>query len=322
MAQTESESVKRSATGAAVKGSAARRKKAESEALFASSQARRINEPVIVSGVKFASTVTVIQPEDQCRLNLDERYQRGEQHKDVNTLITVIKSGGQIPQPIDVSERPDGSWYIVDGQQRYLAHLATKTPLKAHIHKVDNTEAEERLFIALNSRRNLNPRVVIRGWPGPFGIFIRRMNTDEKSIVRGLIDLSQGGNSHLPLDPAVVLSGVIIVLTGTFPSGDTITSRLPRADAALKLAGSVVWAENFIALLAAVFGARPGARRVRLLPVLALAKVAHRKYVEAGRPVFPRSAARLRAINWDNLVPSHARQYLPILEEKMEKLWR
>lgn len=316
-------STEQTETAPSKSATAKKKNKTNSEAVYAASQLSRIHQPVIVTGVKFASVVSVIAPEEFGKLNIDrERYQRGEHSKDVNTLITVIKQGGQIPQPIDISERPDGSWWIVDGQQRFLAHSATKTPLKAHVHKVDNTEAEERLFVALNSRRTLNPRTVIRGWPGLFGQFIRRINEDPKSPVRGLIDLTVGGNSHLPLDAATILNGIIIVTTGVLPHGDTITGRLPRADAALRLAGGMVWAESYIWLLAAVFGAKPGGRRVRVLPAMALARVAHRKYTDAARPVFPKSAARLRAVNWDTLVPSHARQYMPLIEDRMEKLWK
>lgn len=295
----------------------------DSDALFKAAQTQRLRQPVLVTGVKFASVVTVIQPSDFSKLRIDrEKYQRGEHRTDVNSLIAVIKSGGQIPSPIDVAERRDGTWWIADGQQRFLAHEATQTPIKAHIHLVDDAESEEKLFIALNSRRNLSPRTVIRGWPGLFGQFIRRMNDDPKSPVRGMIDLSVGGNSHLPLDAATILSGVIIAVTGSLPHGDTITSRLPRADAALRLAGGMVWAENFIYLVAAVFGTRAGGRRVRVLPVMALARVAHRKYTEHGRPVFPRSCAKMHATNWDTIVPSHARQYMPLIEERIEKLWK
>jgi hypothetical protein len=309
--------------GKSLAGKVSKRKISDSEALQAQADIKRLKQPVLVTGVKFAATVTVIPPAEFGKLNIDrDRYQRGEVHRDVNTLITVLKQGGQIPAPIDVSERPDGSWWIVDGQQRFLAHDAAKMPIKAHIHMVESQEAEEKLFIVLNSRRGLSPRTVIRGWPGLFGTFIRRMNTDEKSPLRGLIDLSVGGNSHMPLDPATLLNGVIIVVTGTMPTGDTIMSKLPRADAALRLAGGIAWAEAFCALCAVVFGARPGARRARVLPVMALAKVAHRKYMAAGRPVFPRSAARLQAVNWETLVPSHARQYLPLIEDRIERVWR
>lgn len=298
-----------------------KRRLKDSDAIFSAAQASRLRQPVLVTGVKFAAVVTVIPVDDFGKLNIDrDRYQRGEMRVDVNTLINVIKSGGQIPSPIDIAERPDGTWWIVDGQQRFLAHEQAKVAIKAHIHLVDNTEAEEKLFVALNSRHALMPRTVIKGWPGPFGQFIRRMNNDDKSPLKGRIDF--GSNSKLPLDAATVLTGVLTVLTGNLPYGDTITSRLPRADAALKLAGGVAWAEAFVYLVAAVFGMNPGGRRVRILPVLALARVAHRKYVDAGRPVFPKSCARLRATNWDTIVPTHARQYLPLLEQRIEKLWR
>jgi hypothetical protein len=185
---------------------------------------------------------------------------------------------------------------------------------------VTDMDSEAKLFMILNSKRKVEPRVVIKGWPGPFGDFIRKMNTSDKSALRGMIDLTH--NSKLPLDASTILRSVIAVTTGTMPSGDITTGLLPRADAALKVPGAHAWAEAFMQLVAVVFAAQRNGGRVRMLPVIALARVAHRKYKAAGRPVFPSSAARLRATNWDTLVPSHAQKYLQLIEEKIERNWK
>jgi len=55
---------------------------------------------------------------------------------------------------------------------------------------------------------------------------------------------------------------------------------------------------------------------------MALAYVAHRKYVEAGRTVFPKSCVMLRKINWDTLVPVHKLEFLPVLIREIERRWR
>lgn len=293
----------------------------DSDALFANATARRVRQPVLLTGVKIASVVTLIPVEDFGRISIDrEDYQRDRIGETVNTLTTILKSGGQIPDPVDIAERPDGSWWIVDGQQRFLAHEAAAVPLKAHVHKIADRDSERKLFMILNSSRRVLPRTLIKGWPGPFGDFIRNLNTSDKSALRGMIDLTN--NSKLPFDAATILKAVIVVLTGTTATGDTATALLPRADTALKMPHARVWAEAFVQLMAAVFATQGNGGRVRVLPVVALAHVAHRKYKEAGRPIFPRTTTRLRNVNWDTAVPTHAQQYQDILEKKIEKLWK
>jgi len=297
-----------------------KRKLADSDAIQATHLARRLVKPVLVTGVTDAVEVTIIQPSEFKTLNVDERYQRVRIGDEVNSLIHVLKSGGSIPDPIDIAERRDGSRWIVDGQQRFWAHDEVKVPLKALIHKVDSLDAEVNLFVALNSRRKLTPKAVLKGWPGLSGQFIRRIATSEKSPVRGMVDLLN--NSKLPLDGPSLLRSVLVVTTGTKPGGDMVTQTLPRTDAALAVPGMIAWAEAFVELVAAVFGMQAGAGRVRVLPLIALANVAHRKFKAAGRPTFPKSCARLRKLNWDTIAPTHAEQFLPLLEREVERRWK
>lgn len=296
------------------------RRLAESAKVNAAADAKRLRKQVMVTGVVVADRITVIQPDQFSQLNVDEQYQRLRIGDEVNALISVIRAGGAIPDPVDISERPDGSWWIVDGQQRFWAHFETKTPLRAHIHKVDSIVAEVNLFIALNSRRKLGSKAVLKGWPGPAGELVRRLNISDKSPLKGMID--NANNSKLPLDSITIVKGVLAALTGMYPSGDTATFLLPRVDSALRQTGAAAWADAFAQLVGAVFGGKAGQGRVRVLPVIALGRVAYRKYTAAGRPVFPSSCVRMRAVNWDTLVPTHARQYLPLIEEKIEKLWK
>lgn len=297
-----------------------RNRMSQSDAVYAATTARRLIKPVIVTGVHLAKAVTIIQPKDFARLNVDERYQRVRITTEVNSIVTAIKSGGQVAAPIDVAERPDGTWWIVDGQQRFWAHAETETPIRSHIHKVDNLEAETNLFLTLNARMKVQARVMIKGWPGVTGDLVRRLAVDDKSPVAGLIDLGQ--RSDLPLDAVTVVKSILTVTTGVIPNGDMSTRILPRTDVALALPGAIVWAEDFMRLVAAVFDMNKGAGRARVLPVMALARVAHRKYLQAGRPIFPKTTSYLRRVNWDTIVPTHAGRYLPVLEQEIEKRWK
>lgn len=299
-----------------------RRKLTESPAIFDGYMAARLRKQVLVTGVQIAATTTVIPPDEFGRLRIDESYQRAKITNKVNDLITVIRQGGQIPDPVDVSERPDGSWYIVDGQQRFWAHFECSVQLKAHIHRVADLAAEKRLFIALNSRQGLSPKNIIKSWTGPTGELLHRLNESDKSPLKGLIDFS--GNAAKPIDASSLVKAFLILLTGVKHGGDTATRLLPRTDTALQVAGATAWVEAFVQLVCAVFGPSTGSggAKVRVLPMVALASVAHEKYCDAGRPIFPRSTSRLRQVNWNNAVPSHATKYQGMLEDRIKRLWR
>lgn len=301
-----------------------RRKLTDSEAIFANAETMRLRKPVLVKGVRRAGTVTLIQPDEHGKLHIDERYQRPRVGQEVNDLIYVLTSGGQIADPIDVAQRTDGSWWIIDGQQRFWAHRETEKALPAHIHLVDSYEAEVNLFYALNSRTALTSKNVVKGWPGPAGEFIRRMNASDKSALKGMINLTN--DSSKPIDGAILARCLLVLLTGISPTytGNTATSLMPKLDTALKQAGAVAWAEAYCQLLAVTFGpsAGKGGRRVRILPMLALARVARRKFLEHGRIVFPKVTSRLQRVNWDNVVPTHALKYLSDVEEKIERNWK
>jgi hypothetical protein len=297
-----------------------RDKMSQSAAVMAAVQARSLVAPTMVRGVILAARVTVIDPKDFGRLGVDERYQRLRITNQINMLVKVLRGGGQVADPIDVAERPDGSWWIVDGQQRFWAHDECQAPLRANIHKVKDLASETALFLALNARRKVSARVTIKGWQGPTGDFVRWCNESDQSPIRGLVDF--GNNSKLPIDATTLVKGALAVNTGLLANGDMGTRVLPRADVALAVTGARAWAEEYVRLLAAVFDTNTNAGKVRILPALALARVAHRKYSAAGRPVFPKTCSLLRRCNWDTIVPTHASRFLPMLEGEVEKRWK
>jgi hypothetical protein len=297
-----------------------RDKLASSPAVLAASATRRLVKQVVVTGVTMAKTVTVIPPSQFKKLGVDERYQRVRVDDEINDLIHIIKAGGQVPDPVHIAQRTDSSLWIVDGQQRFWAHWECEEPLRAFIHGVENIDAETNLFYALNTRHRLSARTVAKGWPGISGDLLRKMNTDAASPLLGLIDMQN--STTYPVDATTLIKGFLTLTTGLMPNGNMMTRVLPRLDTALKVPGMIAWCEQFSQLLAAVFDMRKGVGRVRILPMLALASVAHKKYVAAGRPVFPTTCAYMRRTNWDSIAPSHAQQFLPLLVSAIEKKWR
>lgn len=195
--------------------------------------------------------------------------------------------------------------------------MTTKKKSKGR-YKLSESEA----VLAANAAKRLRAPVIVKGWPGATGDFLRRMNSHKDSPLRGLIDF--GNNTQLPIEATAFVRSVLCVLTGlaNTAGGDTATVLLPRTDAALKVTGRLAWAEAYAQLVAAVFGMEKNIGRVRAMAMRALAEVAHQKYTEAGRPIFPRTCALLRRINWDTCVPKHTLQYYPMMVEKIERRWR
>lgn len=87
-------------------------------------------------------------------LKIDHRYQR-EEISDKNTLAIARDFNWESFGAIVVMERSDGSLYIVDGQQRWLAvkRRGDITHVPAMLFQSDGPAHEARAFKALNERR-------------------------------------------------------------------------------------------------------------------------------------------------------------------------
>lgn len=299
-----------------------RNKLSTSSATIASALAKRTTKLITVTGVTMAKQVTVIPFSQFKKLNVDEHYQRVRIGGEVNDLIHVLKAGGQIVQPIDVAERSDGTWWIVDGQQRFWAHSECQMPIRASIHQVESIESETNLFYALNTQIKISARTIAKGWPGIAGNFLRQLNETPTSPLFGQIDMKN--NRNLPLDATNIVRALLAVTAGISPKGNMLTRVLPRLDETLKVTGMRAWAEAFVQLVAGAFDLEQsaGRARVRLVVMLALANVAHRHYVAAGRPIFPKTCAPFRRMNWRNVAPTNSLIFLPQVEDAIERRWK
>ena len=85
-------------------------------------------------------------------LNVDDAYQRDLRHDLVNKIAEaydIVKAG-----PVLISERADGSLWVVDGQHRIAgAALAGETEIFAHVVHGLTRETEAELRLARNERR-------------------------------------------------------------------------------------------------------------------------------------------------------------------------
>ena len=92
---------------------------------------------VTKTDARIGATITIAVSKLES-LGIDLRYQRGEVRRLVYALAQVLADGGQQLDPIAVAVRPDGSRWIVDGQQRWRAHRIAGLPIKARLYRVDS----------------------------------------------------------------------------------------------------------------------------------------------------------------------------------------
>jgi len=296
-----------------------RRKLSESPAILAAGKGRRSRDTLLVTGVVLGTEVTILKPSELKRLNIDEGYQRLRITSEVNDLIHVIRDGGQIPAPVQVVERPDGTWWIVDGQQRFWAHFDCDAPLRVLIHKVKDRISEQRLFRALNTQIRINSDTTIKGWDGISGKLLHSIAEDDWSPFKGLVAFTS--NRSLPLSATLLAKGVYSVATGGIPLGAMEKRILPRLDTELRKPGTEVWVREWVRLSAAVFEPKRGTR-VPPLPFTALGRVAHRRYGLAGRPIFPESCYALKRANLVGITPTQSQRYIAVVEQAIEQRWK
>ena len=164
-----------------------RRRIKDSEAIRKVNLDRRIRQPIILKSedLDLASRIRVFNPPNYGHMNVDERYQRTRVTPVVNELTHVLKGGGVVPDPIHVAERPDGTLWILDGQQRYWAHSDCHLPLRAYVHSVATLEQEKAMFLILNNRMKVRGDVTVKSWPGISGPLILKLGTEPGGILAG-----------------------------------------------------------------------------------------------------------------------------------------
>lgn len=299
-----------------------KRRLGESVAIREAARKKIIATPLIKvgKGVKFVGTRTISTAQFK-RLSVDESYQRVRVNEMVNSIIHALTSGGQVPDPVAVAVRPDDTWWLVDGQQRFYAHLETDTPMLANFYEVEDIDAERSLFIALNRRASIRPHVTVKSWAGVSAQLIREANEDEESPLKDKINF--GSNASRVLDASVLAKGLLTATTNLWSQGQ-IERVLSRADSALKdNEAAMARAKTYLKLVGQVWGRDERTGRKRLLPVLALAMVAYRRWTAKGYATLPSTAVlnKLRRANWESVSTTHSVQYLPLYERFVETRW-
>lgn len=262
-------------------------------------------------------------------LGIDPSYQRLEIRAHVNHLIAVLESGGEVPVPIIVARRRDGSLWVVDGQQRYWAHWHTHRPIRALIYDVVDLEQERQLFIISNRTKAVAPGWKLRAWPGPSSELVAWMASDPESPFQGRIAFrdSIGGSQHRAslVAASIIVKGLAVAVTASAHT-NKIEEVLEKLDRALNDNRARVFkiAQMFGVLIYSIMGDE---RAPHSIPTLALGIVAGERW--RGLKVsdaFPlpqgRSLKKLQEFQWDRHAPSHSSQWLPVLVPALSKIWK
>jgi hypothetical protein len=269
-----------------------------------------------------------IMPADFGRLELPD-YQRGIQPDEVNELLRVLEAGGSIPDPITLSRRkwhdpankPD-RFYIVDGQQRVLAHIEAGKTIKAMVYDCASLEAERQLFVVMNTKRVVSANNIIAAASNKAAVLLREADTDPSHPCFGRIMLKAGpGTATRNMGASILLRGLAMAMsTAHTARGLTAQKLLPVLDAIFDREK----ADTYLRLLAEVTPIGDE-HRLRLLTALALGKVYAEKATQYGRIVVPSRASvvAMRRANWEKITAgTWTRRYMPMVLEAIRERWK
>jgi len=300
---------------------ARRTKKTESEALRAAADKRRIRVPLILKGIEPGKRQT-IQVAQFGQVDVDRRYQRDRISDEINDLIYVLQHGGKVLDPITVVRRRfaengvvSNKLWIIDGQQRFMAHMEVGEPIDAIVHTADSLEAEKAFFLVMNTRKTVSANLTVNSWPGRAGELIRRVADNSGHSLHGRVALRVNGQALI--GAAILVRGVYAALGAGDGTGDT-KSLLYKIDLELAKPQQMLQAEAFLSLVGRVFprGYTP------VLAVMALGCIANERWAKHIETPPPSVIARLSRVDWKNEVHSYSSKFLPVMKETVRRNWR
>lgn len=284
---------------------------------------QRRGAPIIVPATVKLFGLTRFSVSELMDLRIDMRYQREEVTSEVNELIIVLRKGGTIPDPISIAVRKygDQKQYIVDGQQRWWAHVDTGTPIHAVLYHVFSYEDEVALFHALNIQSRVSADTRLRSMPGPAGATLKRLNEHTSSPLYGKIQFSYQSGHHR-FGAMVLMRGLTALLSNTRGIGG-IDRVVPTFDRYYRMAPKQadVMIDAYATLLSQIFDAKV---KLRYVPAIALGRVCYAAFTASPQAIeLPnaRAMARLKMLNWDKLLPTASITWLPTVVAAVQDIW-
>lgn len=301
--------------------------KRKSEALRRSYADRRIAKPPLVRGISVGRLVT-ISPRDFGKVDVDRRYQRDRIDSRVNLLVEVLKAGGTIPDPITVVHYTfteigvdNTKMWLVDGQQRFFAHLEAEKPVQAMVYEASSLDAVREFFLAMQNVVHVVNNLQVNVSTAICAEILRQAATE--GVLKGRVALTQGVRRRLAA--ASLVRGMLIAATGKgaargqHSSIAGIQGVMARLDAEIaKHRAARERAEGFLALVAACAG-----DSCPSLVISVLARVAFDKwngsFVRLPGEV---AAKKLATTDWASKVPTYAERFAPVIEAEIRRVWR
>jgi len=279
-------------------------------------EVRRVREALVVEGIGQPADTRTIQPHEFGSLRVDDTTYQRMRTSLVNELIYVIKNGGRIFGRVAIAKRPDGSLWIVDGLQRFMAALECGVSIPADLYTSEGPQAEALLYQALNNRRNLAADNIVKSHQGPGAHMLMERVRTEGDPYYGNVSLGVGKR---PYSAFILIKAMLAATTGLLPNGKAgqVCSRLDfalRNDPTAKAR-----AEAILRLIPLVF---PAIHPMKLLPAVALGLVAANRWQKVVVFPGPKTYEGLKRINWDTLFETASARFLPSVKAAIEKRWR
>lgn len=277
---------------------------------------RRLRTVLVVEGIT-APQSRMLSVQEFCRIKIDDKtYQRMKNVALINDLIHVLKNDGAIYDPVTVCERPNGDWYMVDGQQRFCAAYECSTPIPMLLYKSTGAEAEAQLYTAMNTRVTLNGNNQVKAHRGPSAALLRDLAQKPDSPYFNQIHFGDPGQR--PYGASLLMRGMVAAMTNTVPNG-AIARIMARADHALHIDKEAPrLSDLYLRLLPLVF---PVSGIFRFLPALALGRVSYERFSCNASFPSPKVYERMKRINWQS-IKGQGVKYLPIHEQEIRDIWR
>jgi hypothetical protein len=296
---------------------------ATSARVLAANERKRVSGlPLQVTRAQVGRAVLyTIKPEQFDLLHVDPRYQRGKLEKEINQLIYVLKNGGIIPVPIQIVQRKNGSWWIIDGQQRFEAHRRCTLPIDALLYKFDDPSVEALMFLIGNRGVRLSANLTVFAWQGPSGFFLRKEVAKAGSPFHNLVNFGSVADRKKPYPAALLLRVLCTVVAPSYSRAlGPAQTLLENLDALMTVPGAPERLDAMLRLIPLVFPATM--TTFRYLPAVALGVMARERWMEDVE--FPNSAitAKLAKIDWKHVAPSHSMRFLPVMKDEIAKYWK
>lgn len=221
---------------------------------------------------------------------------------------------------------PRGIFFVADGQTRLLAALeaANRPCLRVAIYNATSSDEEKQLFNQLNDVKALNTGRVVHTWVGGITDLLEEVEADSEHPAKGRISMhSFRTSAQRNINASVAIKGIVTCLSGSIQHAKgAIRGVLAKADKLTAGRDSAAAAKTYLALLAHV--SMTGPKGPPFLLTAALAKVAHDRWEEAGKPYIPGGHVlrSLRSFRCDTITRgSYSRAIIPAVEYAISERW-